>query len=166
MASRTPTDRSLTRQPPDAHIVVIVVSSLGAIKSLVRVGHAASAGEMGAADGRPRCDRCGLQIGCVSPLKPGADFRIDPFRRRQPNSASTTCTGAAASTSACPRLIEGLERLLARIFVLPALKALDRRASVYDTLADLEQRVIARRCPFEPPPVRRLTPRAGCSAGS
>ncbi len=48
-----------------------------------------------------------------------------------------------------PNLTEGFERLLERAFVLPELKALDRRASVYDTLADLEQRVIARRRLFD-----------------
>ena len=42
-------------------------------------------------------------------------------------------------------LTEGFERLLERVFVLPELKALDGRASLYDTLADLEQRVITRK---------------------
>jgi hypothetical protein len=40
------------------------------------------------------------------------------------------------------RSADVLEGLLERIFILPELKALDRRSSVYDTLSALEGRVV------------------------
>lgn len=45
-----------------------------------------------------------------------------------------------------------LEGLLERIFLLPELKALDRRAQVYDTLGTFEQSVVT---------MKRMTDMAG-----